>query len=306
MGNRLPAPSSAATARLQAALQAEADASGDLELLGVVDGGKARLSEKSLAWFLRAAEVFAGARFVGKADVDTFLVVPRVLAFLRRAPADVPLILGRHQFASYSYRHSNICGCCGFTRTMAVNLARRQHKPPWACNHSRTETAVSAPMAPFPFGIGPFFALSHHVVDWVRASPLVRRATADLAAARSVRLVHYAEDIFISWLASHTPRIQALGLSFMGRAVHDIDEQVALMKAECQARLELNKTAFLNGFRSRNGNERTSPATVAVHHVLSEAAWNRTWAATSAWTSFLKGKPQSEKSCIFEMLPPPE
>ena len=71
------------------ALRQEASATGDLLLLNgsaeIDQGGTSGI--KTLPWWRHAARNLPGARWVGKADDDTFINVPALLA---RLPRDLP------------------------------------------------------------------------------------------------------------------------------------------------------------------------------------------------------------------------
>ena len=69
-----------------APLQAEQQAAGDLVLLhGAQDGTIHRLTRKVILWLTHAATAFPRARFLGKADMDTFVVWARLKVHLRHA-----------------------------------------------------------------------------------------------------------------------------------------------------------------------------------------------------------------------------
>tara|TARA_B110000046_G_scaffold164664_1_gene180390 strand:+ start:995 stop:2227 length:1233 start_codon:yes stop_codon:yes gene_type:complete len=298
VGELLPRPHSKKTIQLVKQLRAEHALFGDMEFLpNVRDGEKSHLAEKTLGWFLRAVEAFPQAKFYAKADVDTFVVVPRLISFLKRTPGPhVPLLIGHHQWASYTPRTKNICGCCGFTRKMAVRMQTQRGFVPWSCNG--TDDAVG----PFPFGIGPFFAISQAVGLWLRTSSVVTRATAGLASNKFGGFANYAEEILFGWVVFRVPGIRVFDMGSLGRAVHDIDERGGLMPPLCLQRLGLTHEDLTTGyFHEKGSNEEvTAPSSVAVHHVLSEIAMNRTWAATWHWTRLLKTT-RANISCVFEM-----
>ena len=81
------------------ALQQEHAEFGDLALLAEQRETKNHLSEKSLRWFVLAAELFPCAQFVGKADPDTLLVWERLgvqlrLILSRRRALDRRVVVG--------------------------------------------------------------------------------------------------------------------------------------------------------------------------------------------------------------------
>eukprot|EP00966_Prymnesium_polylepis_P264271 6104988-Prymnesium_polylepis.1 len=110
----LPRPRSSSTVQLLTRLREEHASFGDLEFLEKIrDGQKNNLAEKTLAWFMRAASNFPTAKYIAKADVDTFVVASRAISLLKRLPGpDAPLLIGNHQWASYLPRSKEICGCC--------------------------------------------------------------------------------------------------------------------------------------------------------------------------------------------------
>ena len=234
-------------------LRAEAATHGDLALLeGVRDGAKDHLSAKTLAWFVHAARRWPHARFVGKSDVDTFVVVPRVLKMLRLAEQQVlvsssatassgspaslqgssvaaataeppPLLVGRMQVSSFDEATHDLCGCCGYSLSMGRGLLHAARAVPRPCGEGEGSVA-----GPFYFGIGPFFALSRGALTWLGASPppaAVARAAAAVAPGGSVRngsFAAYADEIFLGHVLSHCePPLRAVELG--AGAIHNVD-----------------------------------------------------------------------------------
>ena len=292
-----------ARSRLLSKLRGECSSFGDVELLpNVRDGIKDYLSEKTLAWFVFAAAQFPSASFIAKADLDTFVVVQRAISFLKRVSSpNAPALIGHYQWASYNPSLQDICGCCGFTRSMALQaqsklLPKARLLPsPWVCNDT------SGVVGPFPFGIGPFFAISKSLAGWLLASPLVHNATLQLAAVTQGNFAAYAEEIFFGWLVSHTPGIKYISIGEHGRSVHDIHEIHSLMELDCLRRLGLTSEDLKTGhyYEAGSSDEVTSPSSVAVHHVMSEAALNRTWAFTWSWTRLLRAT-RANTSCVYQ------
>ena len=300
LGKSLPGQSTE-TINFLARLRTEHASFGDIAMLeNVRDGGKHHLAEKTLAWFIHAASNFPSAKYIAKADTDTFIVASRTLAFLKRMPGpDVPLLIGNHQWASYSSRSKNICGCCAYNREFGLDLQRRRGKPPYQCN------ATADVQGPFPFGIGPFFAISRSVAMWLLSSPRASSAMRDLTMDRAGGFARFAEEIYFGWVVSHVPGLRAIHLGYFGRAIHNIDEPDSLMEEKCLRLLRLNQESLSTGhFHERSNPEVTSPSSIAVHHVLTEGAMNRTWAFTWHWTRLLRTA-RSNKRCVYNFKDAP-
>ena len=295
-----------AAAGLLDALRSENGSEGDLLMLPRVrDGMKDHLAEKTLSWFLHAASVWRTAEFLGKCDIDTFVVVPRAMAFFLHARTMYgrkPLLLGRHQWASFSLKTKEVCGCCGYTATMGRAVQRRTGTAPFSC------LGVPGPIEMHPFGIGMFFAISSELGEWMRTSHEARRSLSGLLNGGFGSFANYAEELFFGRLASHAPDFTSVSLGFAGRAVHDIDDK-ELLDGECMRKLGLSVHSLQTGHVSSLGKlpEKTAPNSVAVHHVLDALAWNRTFAATTAWTRWLRTRGpgrnanRNRTSCLFQI-----
>lgn len=181
--------------RVNTNVAAESASTGDLIVLADIrDSGKDKLSAKTLAWFRKAARLFPHARWLAKADTDTFLVwerLQRPLRWLAESPVwgGARLYLGRHMWTSFLDERHSFCGCCGITLKHARTLQTSADAAWGACGDEadRASSSMHAPLrhsrrhnssvsGPFLFGFGSFFAVSRATARWLRRAPFVRRA----------------------------------------------------------------------------------------------------------------------------------
>jgi len=201
------------------ALRQEHAEQGDLALMKEQREGKNHLSEKTLRWFLRGAELFPCAHFIGKADPDTLLVWERLGVQLRLLLSSRRLLLDRRLFVGTGFDWTTMvtsggagaphaCGCCGRSPQSAWDLQLTPRAAWGACDFSNRSSSREAKRqkyasggwsrklggsleGPFPYAFGTFYAVSQPLVRWLAASPFVAHAVAQLASDRwSRQLAH--------------------------------------------------------------------------------------------------------------------
>ena len=97
------------------------------------------------------------------------------------------------------------------------------------------------------FGIGPFFAISRTAARWLRGSATVQQHAASLYSGTARSFREYADEIYFGWLVSHCPGLLGIELGYQGRAVHNVDEQTALLAPGCLDALNLSKADLTSG-----------------------------------------------------------
>ena len=199
------------------ALRREHAEQGDLALMKEQREGKEHLSEKTLRWFVHAAQLFPCAHFIGKADPDTLLVWERLGVQLRLLLSS-RRVLDRRLFVGTGFDWTSMvtsgadaphaCGCCARSPQSAWDLQLTTRAAWGACDflnrsssrEEKREMYASGGWSrklggslesPFPYAFGTFFAVSQPLVRWLAASTFVTHAVAQLAADRwSRQLAH--------------------------------------------------------------------------------------------------------------------
>lgn len=156
-------------------LNREGKAHGDLLILDKMSEGSESLSEKSLRWFMYAARSIPCARYVAKADPDTYIVWPKMRMQLGRMtsghlsprlyfgvhcdwtwmlpqvrPHDVrPSTTALDCLARLPVRHAQqvpqACGCCGFTVSHAWQLRTRKNAAWGSCDFANRRASSWTP-----------------------------------------------------------------------------------------------------------------------------------------------------------------
>jgi hypothetical protein len=258
---------------------------------------------KVFRWFMVAARLFPTARFVGKADTDSFIVWPRVQSQLQQAirlalaasnasthAGPPPVYVGKFQYASYSMESRHVCGCCGGSWGHGQRLRGTKTARGGPCDWSASS---------FAFATGPFYALSSSAVRWLAPAGAGANASAQLLGELT-ELVHtspdkfeaFAEDIMLGFLLSRFVGLAPVHMR--SGAIHNIDNEDGrqrLFKAgsPCLRLLNVSQHELDTGFLSDvHAPESLSPLSAVVHHVSNERQWNRTWAITADWARRLR------------------
>jgi hypothetical protein len=302
-------------------LRAEAAAFGDLVRVRCPDGSKDLLSLKSMLWFAWAHNNFPGADFVAKADLDTFVVVPRALAVLEMAKRRLadhdgalpPALLGAINWASFDQGRGAVCGCCAYTLEMAWQIRASSHM---ACsgqpgtglslqNLGEERVRISQVEVPHPYAAGPFYAVTATLLQWLTDSGELRTAIRAHSTRNASAFTLYADEINVGKLAGRAPHLRAYHLGRFGYAVSHAAEHRAAISPDCARRLGFRgDTNVTTGhfLESWGWPERIWPSAVAVHRVLpGEERFNRTWAMTAHWTRWLR-RQGPKAACVLGSL----
>ena len=230
--------------RLSAQLGAESSAFGDLcRLSGLADGGKERLSEKTLLWFRAAVTTFPHAAWFGKTDTDTVIAWERLqqpLRWLATQPIwrDARLFFGRLLWTSYLDSARTFCGCCA-SHADHGRLLQTSSAAAWGPCAAETDRPTSASpvrysrlhnssvRGPFPFAFGAFYAVSSQTAEWLARSKHAARMRRRLrSGSLSVRM-RYTEDALFGEVVIRCPGLTVLAASW--DAIANLDEVCELL-----------------------------------------------------------------------------
>jgi hypothetical protein len=294
------------------ALQQEHAESGDLALLAEQRETKNHLSEKSLRWFVLAAEMFPCAQFVGKADPDTLLVWERLgvqlrLILSRRRALDRRVVVGTgfdwtSMLSNEAPGFPHACGCCGRSPKQAWGLQLQRSSAWGACDwegrrsgryasggwSSRFNASLEGP---FPYPFGTFYAVNQALARWLAGSAFVTDAIEAMAHDRWPGRMAFSEDLVFGWAASHAPNTSAVCFA---RGSFDNFDAARGMQAhhrlapECFARHGLAPANFTTGAFSKWGAccaEFLTPRQIVAHHVENEGQWQRARLMAERWSA---------------------
>lgn len=123
----------------------------DIAYVNVRDGTRFSCAGKTYEWYRRALELFPQAKYVAKADDDTFLFPSRLRAILTNAPTR-NVYMGNFLSASFRTDHMSLCyGNCT------------------VCHGAKCVRSIPrGVIGPYPFATGAFHALSRDVVPRLR------------------------------------------------------------------------------------------------------------------------------------------
>ena len=314
----------------------EAATHGDLLRLDCRDGTKRWLALKSMLWFAWAHRNYPHVPFVAKTDLDTFVVVPRAFSMLRalrrrqRRQLSVdsgegnehpknstlpPSLIGEINWASYDSCRRATCGCCAFTLEMAWAIRTTANRLFQCTGAPGPKSSLAAlgedhlrrcPVEmPHPYASGPFYVVSHSLLQWLVSSGELARAIVEHRRSNASKFSLYAEDVSFGALTGRAPGLKAYQLGFLGRAVSSVAENRATTSTECARQLDVNReTDVTTGyfFESLGWPERVWPAAAAVHKAIGAARWNRTWAMTAHWTRWMQKQTPEVKACFIQNL----
>ena len=158
---------------------------------------------------------------------------------------------------------------------------------------------------PHPYASGPFYVVSHSLLQWLVSSGELARAIVEHRRSNASKFSLYAEDVSFGALTGRAPGLKAYQLGFLGRAVSSVAENRATTSTECARQLDVNReTDVTTGyfFESLGWPERVWPAAAAVHKAIGAARWNRTWAMTAHWTRWMQKQTPEVKACFIQNL----
>ena len=212
----------------------------DVVLLPARDGGAAHLKEKVLAWLSYAVSQWPNATWIGKCDLDSLPIFPRLfpqlssaLAQGRSSASPSSLVYaGTFMAASFDRAARRFCGCCANARNwrhaltlqssssaaggacprqqpMADGEAHNHHQQQHAWRPGPSTSVTSSSVAgPFRFAGGSFYALTTPLARLATASAVASDAVVELAADRWPFQPHMngAEDLFVGYLVHAAER----------------------------------------------------------------------------------------------------